>query len=77
MILNVGSHTDLYDTRRDKRPKGDTWRKDWSDEELLKAERLGFYQKDSNVFTIDFDDQSFVAHKYINMLPDTFTDGKK
>ena len=60
-----------------KRPKGKTWRKDWSDDELLKAERLGFYQKDSNVFTIDFDDQGFVAHKYINMLPDTFTDGKK
>ena len=60
-----------------KRPKGKTWRKDWSDEELLGAERLGFYQKDSNVFTIDFDDQGFVAHKYINMLPDTFTDGKK
>ena len=59
-----------------KRPKGKTWRKDWSDEDLLKAERLGFYHKDSNVFTVDIDDPRFVAHGYSFLLPETFTDGK-
>ena len=60
-----------------KRPKGKTWRKDWSDDELLKAKRLGFYHIDSNLFTVDFDDRGFVAHKYMSLLPDTFTDGKE
>ena len=53
-----------------KRPKGKTWRKDWSDDELLKAERLGFYQKDSNVFTIDFDDQGWTLDAPETAIPD-------
>ena len=55
---------------------GDKWRYDWTDEELLKSKRLGFWHKQSNVFTVDFDDLSCVSHGYIELLPFTFTDGK-
>jgi len=49
---------------------------DWTDQELLNAKRLAFFHKQSKVYTIDFDDLSFVAHGYSSMLPATFTDGK-
>ncbi len=52
------------------------WKLDWSDEALLRARLLGVFHDASSVFTIDFDDKDFVAHKYISLLPDTFTDGK-
>ena len=52
------------------------WRFDWPDEELLKSEKLGFFQKQSNVFTVDFDDKNYVAHKFLKLFPVTFTDGK-
>ena len=50
--------------------------KDWSDEQLLGAECLAFFHKESGTFTIDFDDPDYVAHGYRSLLPDTFTDGK-
>ena len=52
------------------------WFYDWTDEELLKAKRLGVYHDPSSVFTIDFDDDEYIAHKYLYLLPDTFTDGR-
>ena len=52
------------------------WKLDWSDEALLRARLLGMFHDASSVFTIDFDDKDYVAHKYISLLPDTFTDGK-
>ena len=50
---------------------------DWSDQELLDANRIGAYHKDSNIFDVDFDDKEFIAHKFMDMLPPTFTVGKK
>ena len=44
---------------------------DWSDEELLKSEKLGFWQKQSKVFTLDFDDKKYVAHKFLKLFPVT------
>jgi|TARA_R100000697_G_scaffold4802_1_gene9966 hypothetical protein len=52
------------------------WKYDWSDETLLSADRLGVFHDPSSVFSIDFDDDDYVAHKYLQLLPDTFTDGK-
>ena len=46
------------------------------DLELLKAKRLGVFHDPSKVFTIDFDDDTYTAHKYLQLLPDTFTDGR-
>jgi hypothetical protein len=51
-------------------------KKDWPDEDLLKAECLTKYERESGTYTADFDDPDGVAHGYISMLPDTFTDGK-
>ena len=50
---------------------------DWTDQELLEANRIGAYHKDSGIYDIDFDDKSFTAHKFIDMLPPTLTIGKK
>ena len=68
----------LTPVQKDKKPvtKDGKWHYDWSDEELLKADRLGFYHKQSNVFTLDFDDKTYEAHKYICLFPNTLTDGK-
>ena len=58
---------DLYlPCSKNKKPetKDGKWFYDWSDEELLKADNLGFYHKQSNVFTIDFDDKNYVAHRF-------------
>ena len=52
------------------------WKYDWSDEILLSADRLGVFHDQSSVFTIDFDDDAYVAHQYLRQLPDTFTDGR-
>jgi len=51
-------------------------KKDWPDEELMKAECLAKYERESKTYTADFDDKDYVAHGYCSMLPDTFTDGK-
>ncbi len=63
----------------DKKPVAvaGSWFKDWKDEQLLSAERIGVYHKDSNIYDIDFDDKSYRAHQFIDMLPPTFTIGKK
>ena len=68
----------LTPVQKNKKPetKDGKWFYDWSDEELLKADNLGFYHKQSNVFTIDFDDKNYVAHRYLSLFPHTFTDGK-
>ncbi len=63
----------------DKKPvsKNGTWHKDWNDQELLDANRLGAYHRDSKIFDVDFDDKEYNAHKFIDCLPPTFTVGKK
>ena len=67
----------------DKMPvsKNGTWSNkigyEWTDQELLEANRIGAYHKDSGIYDIDFDDKSFTAHKFIDMLPPTLTIGKK
>ena len=40
------------------------------------ADNLGFYHKQSNVFTIDFDDKNYVAHRYLSLFPHTLTEEK-
>ena len=62
----------------DKKPKlkNGKWFYDWTDQELLKAERIGFWHKQSEMFDVDFDDKKFIAHKFMDMLPPTFTIGK-
>ena len=68
----------LTPVKQDKKPvtKDGKWHYDWSDEDLLIADQLGFYHKESNVFTLDFDDKTYEAHKYICLFPNTLTDGK-
>ena len=63
----------------DKKPKtkNGTWYKDWTDQELLDANRIGAYHRDSKIFDVDFDDKEYNAHKFIDCLPPTFTVGKK
>jgi len=63
----------------DKKPKTKEgkWHYDWSDQELLDANRIGAYHKDSNIVDIDFDDKKYIAHKFIDLLPPTLTIGKK
>ena len=56
--------------------KNSEWYYTWSFHELLAAKRLGVFHEKSSVFTIDFDDNDYVAHKYLHLLPPTFTDGK-
>ena len=64
---------------KDKSPvsKNGKWSTDWSDQELQDANRLGAFHKESGIYDIDFDDKSFVAHNFIDMLPPTLTIGKK
>jgi len=50
---------------------------DWTDQELLDSNRIGAWHKDSKIFDVDFDDKDFNAHKFIDLLPPTFTVGKK
>jgi len=50
---------------------------EWTDQELLDANRIGAFHADSKIFDVDFDDKSFIAHKFMDMLPDTLTIGKK
>ena len=63
----------------DKKPvsKNGTWHKDWNDQELLDASRIGAYHRDSKIFDVDFDDKDYNAHKFMDLLPPTFTIGKK
>ena len=50
---------------------------EWTDQELLDANRIGAWHEDSKIFDVDFDDRELNAHKFIDMLPPTFTIGKK
>ncbi len=68
--------TPIIDGTKKPKLKNGKWSSDWTDEELLNSERLGFFHKESNVFTVDFDDKSYVSHGYMALLPMTFTDGK-
>jgi len=63
----------------DKKPKtkNGAWYKDWTDQELLDANRIGAYHRDSKIFDVDFDDKEYNAHKFLDLLPPTFTVGKK
>ena len=67
------------DPNIDKKPKTvkGKWHYDWSDQELLDANRIGAYHKDSNIVDIDFDDKKYIAHKFMDLLHPTFTIGKK
>ena len=49
--------------------EGDKWKFDWTDNVLLNSKRLGFFHKESGVFTLDFDDKDYVAHKYLKLFP--------
>ncbi len=64
--------------KKDKSPvsKNGKWYKKWTKEELLLSERLGVFHKDSKIFAIDPDDKSFLAHKFMKLLPPTFEIGK-
>ena len=64
---------------KDKSPvsKDGKWSTDWTDQELLDANRLGAFHKESGIYDVDFDDKSYAAHNFINMLPPTLTIGKK
>lgn len=69
--------TKSTDPSKDKKPitKKGKWSKDWTTEELLKAERIGAFH-DGKFFAIDPDDKKFVAHKFMSLLPPTFEVGK-
>jgi len=49
----------------------------WTDQELLDANRIGAYHKDSDMYDVDIDDKKYIANKFIDCLPPTFTVGKK
>ena len=50
---------------------------EWTDQELLDANRIGAFHEDSEIYDVDFDCKKYIAHKFIDMLPPTFTVGKK
>ena len=66
------------DPEKDKKPvtQNGKWSDDWNEDELVQAERIGVFHKKSGVYDMDFDDKSLVAHKFIDLLPATFTIGK-
>ena len=78
------------DKSKDKKPKSklgsdgkyhwstdDTVKEDWTMEELLKSERIGTFLEPSEAYDIDFDDETFNAHQFHSLLPDTFSIGKQ
>ena len=67
------------DPTKDKKPKSKNgkWFYTWSLHELLAAQRLGAFHKESGIIDVDFDDKNYIAHKFIDCLPPTFTVGKK
>ena len=76
------------DPNKDKKPKAEflgnykngkpkyEWRYDWAFHELLAAQRIGAFHKESGILDVDFDDKNYIAHKFIDCLPPTFTIGK-
>lgn len=67
------------DPNKDKKPetKKGKWFYSWEFHELLAAQRLGAFHKESGIIDVDFDDKNYIAHKFIDCLPPTFTVGKK
>ena len=67
------------DPNKDKKPKSKNgkWFYMWSLHELLAAQRIGAFHKESGILDVDFDDKNYIAHKFIDCLPPTFTVGKK
>ena len=63
----------------DKKPKlkDYKWTSDWSDQELLDANRIGAFHRDSKIFDVDFDDKNYIANQFYDLLPNTLTIGKK
>ena len=60
------------------------WSADWTEDDLLKAERLAVFHepdkrgvKGSNILTIDFDCPKFIASKFQSLFPVSFTIGKE
>ena len=49
----------------------------WSDQELLEANRIGAFHRDSGIFDVDFDDKNFIANQFKTLLPPTLEIGKK
>ena len=71
---------------RDKKPltKKGEWSAKWSDEELLKADRLAVFHEPekrgvtgSNILTIDFDCPKFIANCFSSLFPVSFSMGKE
>ncbi len=71
---------------KDKKPltKEGEWSAKWSDEELLKADRLAVFHEPekrgvtgSNILTIDFDCPKFIANNFSSLFPASFSIGKK
>ena len=71
---------------KDKKPltKNKVWSADWTEDELLKAERIAvFHQPEkrgvngSNILTIDFDCPKFIASCFSSMFPASFNMGKE
>ena len=71
--------TKSLDPEEDKKPhlKDFKWSTDWTDQELLDANRIGAFHKDSKIFDVDIDDKKYIANKFYDLLPPTFTIGKK
>ena len=67
------------DPAKDKKPKSKNgkWFYTWSLFDLLAAQRIGAFHKESGIIDVDFDDKNYIAHKFIDCLPPTFTVGKK
>jgi hypothetical protein len=67
------------DPNLDKSPvnKNGKWFYDWTDEELLNANRLGAFHRDSGLVDVDFDDKTFTANSFSSLFPPTLTIGKK
>ena len=76
--LNLTPVIKSSDPNKDKKPesKNGKWFYDWSESDLLSAQRIGAFHKQSRIYDIDFDDKSFVAHKFMSLLPETLTIGK-
>ena len=68
--------TPVQDNKKKPKTKDKKHYFNWTDQELLDSKRISFFQKESGVYTLDFDDKTYEAHKYIPLFPITFTDGK-
>ena len=60
LVLTPVQKTLDKDDKKPKTKKG-KWFYDWSDKELLEANRIGAYHRESKIYDIDFDDKSFTS----------------